>query len=318
MTQTTSLPACFSNKSSGTTTQELYIETWSASVWTETTKDLHTAGKPTTYATEHFTVTANISDNWQYLFSLSPKEEIDTGIINHSIYMPTTISAYAFDAGIGDSPPPVSGSLDAIIDLKSEVNSVHSGHSFSSIPQATVEVSTAGSSYEGGSINLQEMFKGRYETNLTDTFNNYQYGAVKNFAEDGGTKENAISNITAANPAVITISDPVLLLREPQKATFPLNSSRYGGKVEILGSSVTDYNGTYYLKVLGQTSAELYTDEDLTIGADLSSAAAFTGTAKVKGFYGSRVIWSFFAKTRTALHNTVKLMVTVNWKEIIQ
>ena len=165
------------------------------------------------------------------------------------------------------------------------------------------------------------MFKGRYEAELTDTYNNFQYGAVKNYSEDGGTKENTISSISVAgspSTATITISDPVLLLREPQEDNFPLNTSRYGGKVEILGSSVSAYNGTYYLKVTSKTTAELYTDKDLTTPADLSSAAAFTGTAKIKGFYGSRQIWSFFAKTRTALHNDVKLMVTVNWKEVIQ
>ena len=314
MTQTASLPVCFSNKSTGTTTQELYLETWSASVWTETTKDLLTAGKPVAYASQHSTVTANISDNWQYLFSLSPKSNIDTGIVNHTLYAPTSISAYAFDNGWTTASP----SLDAIIDLKSEINSVHSGHSFSNIPGTLVDVSTAGTSYENGLINLQEMFKGRLDIDWTPIYNNFQYGAVKNLSEDGGTKENTISGITAASPAVITISDPLLLLREPQTVNFPLNTNRYGGKVEILGSTVNDYNGTYYLKVTGTTTAELYTDEALTTPADLTSAAAFTGTAKIKGFYGSRVIWSFFAKTRTALHNDVKLMVTVNWKEIIQ
>jgi len=315
MTQTASLPVCFSNKSSGTTTQELYLETWSVSVWTETDKDLSTAGKPSTYASSHTTVTANISDNWQYLFSLSPNETIDTGVVNRTLYMPTSISAYAFDNGIATS---AAGTLDAIIDLKAEINSQHSGHSFSAISGTTVEQSTAGTSYGGGKVFLEEMFSGRYQAELTDTYNNYQYGSVKNFSEDGGTKENTITGITAASPAVITISDPLLLLREPQEVTFPLNTNRYAGKVEILGSSVSDYNGTYYLKVTGLTTAELYTDETLTTPADLSSAGAFTGTAKIKGFYGSRIIWSFFAKTRTALHDDVKLMVTVNWKEIVQ
>lgn len=316
MSQTASLPVCFANKSSATTTQELYIETWSASVWTETTKDLHTAGKPTTYATDHFTITANISDNWQYLFSLSPKENIDTGIVNHSIYMPTFVSCYAFDNGVGATG--TSGSLDAIIDMKSEVNSVHSGHSFSAIPGASVEVSTAGTSYEGGRVNLQRMFRGDLDRNLTEVYDNFQYGAVKNFAEDGGTKENTISAITNATEAEITISDPLLLLREPQTVNFPLNTNRYGGKVEILGSTNANFNGTYYLKVTSTTTAKLYSDESLTTPVDSSAFGAFTGTAKIKGFYGSRIIWSFFAKTRTALHDDVKAMFTVSWKEIVQ
>lgn len=319
MTQSASLPVCFSNKSSATTTQDLYIETWSASVWTEVIKELANSGKPATYASPHTTITANISDNWQYLFSLSPNENIDTGIVNRTLYMPTSISAYAFDNGWTTTSP----SLDAIIDLKSEINSVHSGHDFSNIPSTSVDVSTAGTSYENGRPILQEMFKGRYETDLTDTYKNYQYGAVKNFSEDGGIKENTINAITLASPAEITISDPILLLREPQTVNFPLNTNRYAGKLEILGSTNANFNGTFYIKVTSLTTAELYNDYDLATGVfsnpvDSTGFGAFTGTAKIKGFYGSRQIWSFFAKTRTALHSDVKLMITINWKEIVQ
>lgn len=314
MTKTASLPVCFSNKSSGVTTQDLYLETWSASVWSETTKDLAATGKPSTYASSHNTVTANISDGWQYLFSLSPKESISSGIVNHSLYMPTSISAYAFDNGWTSASP----GLDAIIDLKSEINALHSGHDFSSIQGTLIDISTSGTSYGNGKTVLQDMFAGHYEAQLTDTYKDYQYGAVKNSAEDGGTKENIISAITNASTAEITISDPILLLREPQTVNSPINTNRYGGKVEIIGSTNSSFNGTYYLKVTGATTAEMYSDETLTTPIDSTGFGAFTGTALVKGFYGSRVIWSFFAKTRTALHNDVKLMITVNWKEIIQ
>ena len=141
---------------------------------------------------------------------------------------------------------------------------------------------------------------------------------MKNFSEDGGTKENTISAITNAAEAEITISDPLLLLREPQTVNFPLNTNRYVGKVEILGSTNASFNGTYYLKVTGTTTAKLYSDEALTTPIDSTAFGAFTGTALIKGFYGSRLIWSFFAKTRTALHNDVKTMFTVSWKEIVQ
>lgn len=321
MTQTTSLPVCFSNQSTASTTQDLYVETWSASVWTETTKDLHTAGKPVTYGSPHYTVTANIDSDWQYLFSLSPEELIDTGVVNHSLYMPTALSAYSFDNGVVGSTK--SGELDAIIDIKAEINSVHTGHDFSRIPNTTVDVSTSGSNYENGRIILQDMFRGRLDRDWTDIYNNFQYGSVKNFSEDGGIQENTISAITEAATAEITVSDPVLLLREPQQANFPLNISRYAGKVEILGSTNASYNGTFYIKITSATTAELYNDYDLNTGVfsnpvDSSAFGAFTGTALLKGFYGSRLIWSFYAKTRTALHDQVKLMLNVSWKEIIQ
>jgi len=229
--------------------------------------------------------------------------------------MPTSITAYAYDNNPGGSPY---NGLDAIIDFKAEINSIHSGHSYTLIPGTTVDVSTAGTSYGSGIVIAEEMFRGRLDLNLPDVYNNFQYGAVKNFSEDGGTKENTVSAITAATEAEITISDPIILLREPQEDIFPLNTNRYGGKVEIFGSTNASYNGTYYLKITGTTTAKLYSDKALTTPINSSGFGAFTGTATVKGFYGSRAIWSFFAKTRTNIHNDVKLMVTVAWKEISQ
>jgi len=309
MSQTASLNVCWSNKSTAATNSNLYLETWSASVWTESDVDLRTYGQPATYASAHETISANITDDWQYVFSLSPEELLPNGDVNHTLYTPTSISAYAFDN--------VSGYPDAIIDLKAEINSVHSGHDFTLIPATTLEVSTAGTSYESGKVVLQDMFKGKYSAELTDTYNNFQAGAVKNFSDDGGTKENTITGITAAATAEITVSG-LLNLREPQSVTFPFNTSAYAGKVEIFGSTNASYNGTYYIKPTSTTTAELYTDQALTTPVDSSAFGAFTGTAKLKGFRGSRVIWSFFAKTRTAFTSDVKLMITVNWKEIVQ
>ena len=309
MSQTASLPTCASNKSSGSTTTNLYVETWSSSVWTESNIDLRETGVPNTYGGDHVSVTADIGDAWQPLFSLAPTEQISAGVVNHSLYVPTRISAYAFDSVTGN---------DAIIDLKTEINSVFTGHSFSQVPGTGIDVSTSGTSFGGGLINLQDMFKGRFNEELTDTYNNLQNGAVKNLSEDGGTKSNSITGISAASTAVVTIGEPRINLREPQGVNFPLNTGRYGGKVEVFGSTNANYNGLYYLKIASLTTAELYTDEALTVPVNSSAFGAFTGTATLKGFQGSRVIWTFYAKTRTGLFANAKLMVNVNWKEITQ
>jgi len=309
MSQTASLNVCWSNKSTAATNSDLYLETWSASVWTESGIDLRTYGQPSTFASSHFPITADGGDPWQYLFSLSPEELLSNGDVNHTLYVPTSISAYAFNDD--------ATAADAIIDIKAEINSVHSGHSFSLIPGTTLEQSTAGSNYGSGKTVLQDMFKGKYVAELTDTYNNFQAGSVKNFADDGGTAQNTITGITEASTAVITVSG-LLALREPQEVTFPFNSSIYTGHLEIENSTNTNYNGSYFIKPTSTTTAELYTDSALTIPVDSSAFGAFTGTATLKGYRGSRVIWSFFAKTRTTAFPSAKLMITVNWKEIVQ
>ena len=328
MSQTASLPSCTSVKSAGTPLTSLYIESWAQSVWSETELNPTEFGKPATYASTHATVTANIDSDWQYLFSLSPKEVI-SGKADHALFMPTSISAYGFDNALKNG-------LEAVIDLKLEVNSILNHWNGTAIPNSNVEYSypSAGdSAYEGGLVQLQEMFAGRYQAETTDTFNNFQYGSVKNFSEDGGTKMNTITNVSATNPAVITTGELLKFKTgEVHAITFPLNKNRYQGKLEINDlDNATSLNGNKYLiKPTGLTTAELYTDSDGSGEIDLATAVDGTvlagtgaqGAGTIKGFAGSRLTWNFYAKSRTNgasnLHDNVKLMVTVNWKEIIQ
>jgi hypothetical protein len=308
MSQTASLPACYSCKSTGGSSTNLYVESWSAAVWTESDIDLRAYGSPATYASPHTTVTANISDNWQRLFALSPRELHANGEVNHSLYVPTSISAYAFNdtgAAVGQFD-----GADAVIDLKMEINSVDNDNVFLPVTGTNVEISTAGASFEGGKIILQDMFKGRYDSILTDTFNNLQYGAVKNFPDDGGTVENTIAAISAGSPAVMTTTGRINV-REPMTVTFPFNAGGY----TITGTDNASYDDlTVYVKPVSVNSAELYSDAGLTTPISLGAANG----GNIKGFQGSRVIWSFFAKTRTAYYPNAKIMVVVNWKEIIQ
>jgi len=308
MSQTASLPACFSNKSTALSGSNLYIETWSAAIWTESNIDLRAYGSPATYASPHTSVTANVSDNWQRLFALSPRELHANGEVNHTLYVPTSISAYAFNdtgAAVGQFD-----AADAIVDLKMEINSVDNSNVFTPIASTNVEISTAGTSFEGGKIILQDMFKGRFDSILTDTFNNFQYGAVKNFPDDGGTVENTIATISAASPAVMTTTARINV-REPMTVTFPFNAGGY----TITGTDNASYDDlVVYAKPISVNSAELYSDAGLTTPISLGAANG----GNITGFQGSRVVWSFFAKTRTAYYPSAKIMVVVNWKEILQ
>ena len=172
------------------------------------------------------------------------------------------------------------------------------------------------------------MFAGRYETQLTDTFNNWQYGSVKNFADDGGTVVNNIASVTTGNagsPPVVTVAAGERVeLREfgtngQGEVEFPLNAAEYNGRYEFYDiPSVPELQGQYvYIKPIASNQFEIYTEETLTTGFTVTSTHT-PNEGYVKGFRGSRIVWAFYAKTRTALHNDVKLMITVNWKEIIQ
>lgn len=303
MSQTASLPCCFAVKSTASLTTDLYIESWSAAVWSESTVDLRAYGAPATYASPHTTVD---DTDWVYLFSLSPRELHSNGEVNHTLYTPTSISAYTFDSATGE---------EKTMDLKMEINAIHDEHSFTSIPGTNVDISTAGTSYQGGKTILQDMFRGKYQNVLTDTFNNFQYGAVKNFADDGGTVENTIVSIDTATPAVMSVSSR-LMPRAPMTPTFPLNPDGY----EITGTTNSNYdNKQVWVKPTGLTTAELYEDSGLTTPVNGTTLGAATG-GNIKGFQGSRVIWSFYAKKIMAdsANTDIKTMVIMNWKEIVQ
>ena len=194
-----------------------------------------------------------------------------------------------------------------------EVNSVQQGTSFVAVPSTNVEVDTSGTSYQFGKVILQDTFRGEYNNVLTDTFNNFQYGAVKNFPDDGGTVENTIVSIDTSNPAQMVVSGR-LNVREPMEVTFPKN----GGGYVITGTDNANYNGnTYYVKPIGGVNAELYTDSALSNPVDGAALGAATG-GNIKGFQGSRVIWTFYARGSTAQTGSKTLTLTVNWKEIVQ
>ena len=296
VSQSTSLPCCFSNKSTVASATNLYIESWSAAVWTESDIDLRAYGAPATYASAPQAVADGTT--WNHLFSLSPRELHSNGEVNHSVYVPTSIKGYGF---LADGSP-------ALLDVKMEVNSVQSGSSFTSVPSTNVDVSTAGNLFQSGKVILQDMFRGEYNNVLTDTFNNLQYGGVKNFPDDGGTVENVIGSIDAGG---ILTTTGRLSLREPMTATFPLNPGGYA----IEGTSEAAWNGqTVYASPTGVNTAQLYTDELLTTPATFGVSAGGT----IKGFQGSRVIWSFYAKGRSEQTGVKNLMMIVNWKEIVQ
>jgi len=304
MSQSASLPICYANKSTVSSSTNLYIESWSGAVWTEADLDLRSYGSPATYASSHVTV-AN-GPSWQRLFALSPVELHSNGEVNHTVYVPTSIKGYAFNEDTGVVS-------DAIIDIKMEVNSIENGQVFSNVPNTNVDLDTSGTSFEAGRVILQDMFVGRYEANLTDTFNNFQYGAVKNFPDDGGTVENTITSIDTATPAVMTVSSR-LLARVPMTQTFPLNGDGY----IITGTDNTNYDDRQvFVKPTGVTTAELYADAALTTPINGTTEGAATG-GSIKGFQGSRVIWTFFAKARSEQTGTKKLTIIVNWKEIVQ
>jgi hypothetical protein len=297
MTQTASLPICYSVVNTSATVP-LQIKTWSGSVWTETDVDLQTLGAPRQYSSPRINVTANREDAWQFLFAISPREFSAGTDVNHSLYLPTSVRSFACKNTDGS---------EAIVDFRLAVEPVLSGLTWTQIPGTTVDVSTTGTSYSQGIPILDVSFRGEFERDTTNSFNNFQDGAVKNYADQGGIRSNTIASITKAATAVLTIAEPQWSLREgPVKSI-----SGVTGMTQINGNIV-------YLKITGLQTAELYSDAALTTPINSTSFGTYVSGGTISGVYGPKFIWGVFAKKQFASTTTVEMAVSINWKEIVQ
>ena len=227
----------------------VYIRSYSGSVWTEVDINLQSLGRPKVYTTGHLPVDGI---GFRPLFTLSPSELLADGTsVDHSIFIPTKITAYAYDNAA--SVDTGSGAnRDAIVHFRVGVNSVHSGHEFTRIPGTNFEVSTTGTSFEDTNkpgntrkIEFEDMFNGQFTDVLTDRYINLQYGSYKNSPDDGGIAEHIVTGIQNNIPtagvgaAVDAVGNSTTLLLDDQDITLTTDGelSAYGTELTVTDAS---------------------------------------------------------------------------------
>lgn len=210
MNQTASLPVCTANYayttaelsassniffglglSGAATDVEIKTRVFSQAMWSEVDIDLQSLGKPEAYSTTHLPV---IGSGFQHLFSLrlNPLSGTKT---SHDLVIPTRI----VNINYNESASSVGTVSDALVHWRMSENTVHHGHVWSDIEGTTLQSSTAGINYETTSVRtrvLEDMYNGRGEKVLTDTFIDLQNGAWKNSSDDGGTFNQNIASFT--------------------------------------------------------------------------------------------------------------------------
>ena len=237
----------------------VYMRSWSASVWTETDIDLQSLGRPKVYTTGHLTVNGA---GFRPLFTISPKELLSSGAVDHSLFVPTKITAYAYDNNVDTAGEIATGAnRDAIVHFRIGKDCVHSGHDFQDIPGTNFQISTAGTSFEDTNlsgntknIEFEDMFNGQFTDILTDRYINLQNGAWKNRPDDGGVAEQIISDIdnsietTGVGAAVDAVGNSTTLLLDDQTVTTTTvgTTEVYSTTIEVadatgfvIGGSVT-------------------------------------------------------------------------------
>ena len=264
-------------------------------MWTESDLDVRQAASS---ALQSFNVTTSSSnDVYTYVGTLSPKELLPNGQPNRSLYWPTEIEASGWDTVTG---------APAIFELEIYAEPIVNGFSWQPVTNSTVEYDTSGTFVASGTTVSQRFIQGRDAIDTTNTFDNMQYGAFKNYAEDGGTVVQPITAITNASTAVATMAGSRTFFRNGE----PLTISGATGMTQVNGN-------TYYAKPISATTIELYTDAALTTPLNSTAFGTYTGNGVGSGTFGPKFHFGILVKKLFG-SNPAKIYVKVAWKELAQ
>jgi hypothetical protein len=291
-----SLPVCFAQSNSAATGSSSEMRAFCAAVWSETTFSMNSLGRGALQSVSKTTGTAN--DVYEYMATLAPTLTLPNGQTNRSLYFPTEVEVLAFDTVTGEK---------GLVEVEIVAGAVLSNLTWvPSQSSDTVEVDTTGTWYGDGAPLVKLFVEGHDSEDVTNYYNNMQYGAIKNYAENGGTVSQNISYVTNSSTATVVLDATAAILRE-------------GALVTITGVvGMTELNdNSYYLKLTSINTAELYTDSALTIPVDSSLFTPYTSGGTMTGSLGTRFLWSILVKKLFG-SNPVKVYVKVGWKEVIQ
>ena len=297
MSQTVSLPVSCIVKNINSASP-LLIKTWSASVWTETDININRLGSNASFSADIQTITAGPTDQFQPVFAFAPQKTLSSGDENHTTYMPSSVNAVAFDSTTGE---------ERLVELGIAAEPTFSTPSWTSVhPANTVDVTQNLSTYDNGVFAFNRVFRGQINADLFDTFNNFQYGSIKNYALQGGTVVNNVAFVSQAATAEVTFLERLNIREDSGLVTF----SNVSGMTELNGNS-------YYAKVTGVNSVELYQDQARTVPLDTTGFSAYTGDGIVSGDRGLRQVWVVFVRKLVATADC-DIKISIAWKEVKQ
>lgn len=290
-----SLPCCIHQMNTGATGSNSEMRSWCMAIWTESTLDVRSTASN---ALQSFSKTISVNDTHTYIGTISPKELLPNGQPNRTLYWPTEIEASGWDTVTG---------APAIFEMEIYAEPILSNLTWNSVVgSSTVEYDTNGTFIAGGTPVSKRFVQGKDAIDTTTTFNNMQYGAFKNYSEDGGTVVQPITAVTKASTAVVTLAGTRTYFRDGE----PMIISGVVGMTQLNGN-------TYYVKPVTATTVELYTDAARTIPVDSTSFGTYTSGGIGSGTFGPKFHFGILV-TKLFGTNPIKVCIKVAWKEVVQ
>jgi len=309
ITTTGALPVCYVQYNDGVIGNTAEFRAFCAMVASETTIDPQTHGRVALATMDKTIPEGSSTSDYLYVATLSPEEFITGTNYNRSLYYPSDLDVMAFDA---------SGN-DARIELEVYAEPVLSGMNRQPVeqynPDNTVEIDTAATYYGPSGYHIMAAYiNGHNRINMDIPDASMSTQAFKNYSEIGGTRTCNIAAITAANPAQVTITHPFHLHREDEPIVID----------GVVGTMSTLLNGnTYYLKINGVQTAQLYTDAAFTSPVD-TTTLTYTSGGTMVGYFGTQLNYTILAKPITPANTSnlttddIDVKVMLSWKEINQ
>ena len=290
-----SLPVCVHQMNMTSTGSTSEMRAWCLAVWTESTLDVRNSAST---ALQSFSKTISANDVYQYMGSLSPRELLPNGQPNRTLYWPTEIECSGWDTVTG---------APAIFELEIYAEPVLSGLVWTPVNSgSTVDYDTSGAFIASGVPVSKRFVQGKDSIDTTTVFNNMQYGAFKNYSEDGGTVVQPITGVTKASTAVVTLAGTRTFFRDAESMTI----SGVVGMTQLNGN-------TYYVKPVTATTVELYTDAARTTPVNSSAFGTYESGGVGSGTFGPKFHFGILV-TKLFGTNPIKVYVKVSWKEVVQ
>ena len=312
--QSGSLPLCFSMVNTATLLAPITMRVWCAAVHTEHEVTLGEVGNnrlETITKTNWNPASLENGQEYELIGSLSPVKTLDlgsTGDKNRTLYLPNYMECMAYHAN-GDPAlvefeiylDPVMGGGNVSFPINADEFVVSPGQTpwlvnVDQRLQNAVEVYKPDNynladrpKFWGGGLHLISAFtRGENRLNLSDTYTNFQDGAFKNYAENGGIQDHVVGSFTlSANSSVTTsytAGGPQLFHREG----YPVRFYDVTGTAANVLNYADNGGQDFYIRITSKTTAELYTDIEFSTIVD-TSGLTVTAPGRMRADYGDQM-----------------------------
>lgn len=332
--QTGALPICFvqNQTTSQISASEMFV--WCAAVHTEHSINIETQGRNRLETfTKTFDPTAiENGQEYELIGALAPVMSISNEV-NRTLYLPNYMEALAYHTDGTEALVEVEVYANPVIgggNMSFPINSDETLNTPWLVPVSLNDRTNAVEVYKpanytladrpklwGGGLHVLAAYgKGSFRSEISNLYSDFQNGAFKNFAENGGTEDHPVASWSVDSTTQYTTAMPLLIHREGNPIKFYGIDGTLGDELNY--DSVRD--NTYYLKVTGLQTAEIYEDIEFTVPVD-TTGLTYTTAGRMTADYGLQMYFVAVCKPlapSVANGTDITIHFNLGWSEVQQ